>query len=302
MNLSQTLPKKVTVYEVGPRDGLQNEPQTISTETKVRFVDLLSQAGLPLIEVTSFVRPGAIPQLADAEQVIAAIERRLGTRYTALVPNMTGMKRAEGANLDGIALFTAASETFSRRNTNASIAETFERFRPVVAEARAADMWIRGYVSTAFGCPYEGDVPSSAVVSVCRELLDLGVHEVVVSDTIGVATPADVQRVVDEVAVVVDPSRIALHFHDTRGTALANVLAGLLSGVATFDSSAGGLGGCPYAPGAAGNLATEDLVYMLHGLGIETGVSLEGVVEATRFLVRQTGRSPASRYYHAAVA
>jgi isopropylmalate/homocitrate/citramalate synthase len=295
----ETLPKRVTIYEVGPRDGLQNEPRTVETGTKTRFVTMLSEAGLPVIEVTSFVRPGAIPQLADAEELSRAIERRAGTRYTALVPNMRGMERAEGAGLDGIALFTAASETFSQKNTNASIGETFIRFAPVAERARAAGLWIRGYVSTSFGCPYEGSVPVERVIDVARRLVGLGAAEVAISDTIGVATPADVSRVVEAVAKHIPRERIALHFHDTRGTALANVLAGLLLGVTTFDSSAGGLGGCPYAPGAAGNLPTEDLLYMLDGLGIETGVSLEGVVAASRFLSDVTGRLPVSRYFQA---
>jgi isopropylmalate/homocitrate/citramalate synthase len=302
MSVLSGLPSRVVVYEVGPRDGLQNEAFAVSLQDKVQFVDMLSASGLPVIEVTSFVRPGAIPQLADAEEVLREIHRAPGARYTALIPNLKGMDRAERSRLDGIALFTAASETFSQRNVNASIAETLERFRPVVARAREAGLWIRGYVSTSFGCPYEGDVPISPVVRVARALVDLGVEEVVISDTIGVATPGQVEQVVEAVAGEIDRDAIALHFHDTRGTALANVLAGLLLGIATFDSSAGGLGGCPYAPGASGNLATEDLIYLLDGLGIETGVSLSKVVEASTFLAGVTGRRPASRYYQAAVA
>jgi isopropylmalate/homocitrate/citramalate synthase len=215
---------------------------------------------------------------------------------------MRGMERAETASPDGIALFTAASESFSRKNTNASIAQTFERFKPVVAVARSKKMWIRGYVSTAFGCPYEGKVEPRAVLKVSRLLADLGVGQVVISDTIGVATPHDVMRVVEATAAELPIERLALHFHDTRGTALANVLAGLQLGVTTFDSSAGGLGGCPYAPGAAGNLATEDLVYMLDGLGIQTGIALDRVVEASAYLASVLGRRPASRYFQAAVA
>jgi hydroxymethylglutaryl-CoA lyase len=302
MNRFEALPSRVTVYEVGPRDGLQNEPAEVPTLAKIQFVNLLTAAGLPVIEVTSFVRPGSIPQLADAEEVLAGVERSGDTRFTALVPNQRGMDRAAGVALNGIAVFTAASETFSRHNTNGSIAETFERFAPVVQSAMARGLWIRGYVSTAFGCPYEGDVSVDEVVRVCGDLLALGVHEVVVSDTIGVATPRDVVTVLDALTRTVDSASVALHFHDTRGTALANVLAGLHMGVSTFDSSAGGLGGCPYAPGAAGNVATEDLVYMLNGMGIETGVSLAGVVDASRFLSSVTGRVPASRYYAAAVA
>lgn len=296
------LPPRVTVYEVGPRDGLQNEPQILSTEDKVRFVDLLSAAGLPAVEVTSFVRPGAIPQLADAEAVLNRIKRHEGVCYTALVPNMRGMERAEGSHLGGIALFTAASETFSLKNTNATIGETLERFRPVLIETRRMGTWVRAYISTSFGCPYEGEVPPRAVARVARDLANLGVHQIVISDTIGVATPAQVVSVVDVVTDEIETAKLALHFHDTRGTALANVLAGLQLGVTTYDASAGGLGGCPYAPGAAGNLATEDLVYMLDGLGIETGVELDKVVEASARLMRVTGRPPPSRYFQAAAS
>ena len=299
MTLVDSLPTVVRIYEVGPRDGLQNEQAHVPSADKIRFVDLLSAAGLPAIEVTSFVRPDAIPQLGDAEEVVRGIERRSGTLYTVLVPNARGMARAASSQLGGIAVFTAASETFSRRNTNAGTAETLKRFEPVIAEAHQRSMWTRGYVSTAFGCPYEGNVAIEAVLDVVRELNRLGVDEIVVSDTLGVATPGQVETVIRKVSELVSVERLALHFHDTRGTALANVFAGLLLGVATFDSSAGGLGGCPYAPGAAGNLATEDLVYMLDGLGIETGVSLDRVVAASRFLAAVTGRTPASRYYQA---
>jgi isopropylmalate/homocitrate/citramalate synthase len=296
------LPPQVTVYEVGPRDGLQNEKQTVSTEDKVRFVDLLSAAGLPAIEVTSFVQPGAISQLADAEAVLDQIERHEGVCYTALVPNMRGMERALGSRLGGIALFTAASETFSLKNTNATIAETLERFRPVLSEARRIGTWVRAYISTSFGCPYEGEVPPQAVVKVARDLANLGARQIVISDTIGVATPTQVVSVVEAVTDEIETARLALHFHDTRGTALSNVLAGLQLGVTVYDSSAGGLGGCPYAPGAAGNLATEDLVYMLNGMGLNTGVDLGRVVEASTYLMRVTGRPPPSRYFQAATS
>lgn len=302
MTVPASLPNRVKVYEVGPRDGLQNEPQIIPLDVKVQFIDLLSAAGLPAIEVTSFVRPGVIPQLEDAEQVLAHIRRRPATQYTALVPNMRGMERALRCRPGGIALFTAASESFSRRNVNASIAETFVRFGPVVEAAKAAGIPVRGYVSTAFGCPYEGDVPYSAVLDVARKLRDLDVAEIVLSDTIGVATPKQVAELVKSARAEMPVKQIALHFHDTRGTALANVLASLQLGITTFDSSAGGLGGCPFAPGATGNLATEDLLYMLDGLDIETGVSLSGVVEASQYLFEQTGRMPSSRYFRAAVS
>lgn len=302
MSALSDLPGSVTVYEVGPRDGLQNEERTVPTEVKVGFVDLLSLAGLPVIEVTSFVRPGVVPQLSDAEDVLQRIVRARGTRYTALVPNMRGLERARPYALDGIALFTAASETFSRKNTNGSIADTLDRFRPVVAEARQTGTWIRGYVSTAFGCPYEGEVPISALLDVSRALVSMSVDQLVISDTIGVATPSQVVAVLRALSDELSVEMLALHFHDTRGTALANTLAALQMGVTTFDSSAGGLGGCPYAPGATGNLATEDLVYMLHGLGIETGVSLDKVVQATSYLAAATGHTPPSRYYRAAIA
>jgi hydroxymethylglutaryl-CoA lyase len=302
MTLLDNLPPAVTVYEVGPRDGLQNRADSIPTATKRRFIELLAEARLPFIEVTSFVRPGSIPQLADAQEVASALTRQVGVRYTALVPNERGMERVRDGLLDGIAVFTAASETFNKRNTNASIAETLERFTPVVSVAKQRGMWTRAYVSTAFGCPFEGEVPVSAVRKVTQQLLNLGIDEISISDTIGVAVPSDVVRVVGSLGDLIEPSRLALHFHDTRGTALANVLAGLQLGVHVYDSSAGGLGGCPYAPGAAGNLATEDLLYMLAGLGIETGVSLEGVVAASRYLYEASGRPPSSRYYEAATA
>lgn len=296
------IPERVTVYEVGPRDGLQNEAETAPPEVKVNFVNLLAEAGLPYIEVTSFVRPGAIPQLADAEDVVQQIARAPGVRYTALVPNARGMGRVEDANLFGIALFTAASETFSRRNSNASIAETIERFKPVVDDALRQHLWVRGYVSTAFGCPYEGQVSLDAVRAVTRDLVELGVDQVAISDTIGIATPGQVIAAVSALLQDLSVDKLALHFHDTRGTALANVLTGLQMGVATFDSAAGGLGGCPYASGATGNLATEDLVYMLHGLGIETGISLDGVVAASSYLAGMLRRRPPSRYFRAATA
>jgi isopropylmalate/homocitrate/citramalate synthase len=302
MRTLRELPGRVTVYEVGPRDGLQNQPEIVPSEVKVHFVDLLSAAGLPKIEVTSLVRPDTIPQLADAEKVFRQISRAPGTRYIVLVPNLRGLERSREGSPDGIALFTAASETFSRKNTNASIAETLERFRPVADAARAGGLWVRAYVSTAFGCPYEGPVSTASVLSVTRSLFKLGAQEVAISDTIGVATPGQVIELIEVLAAELDVASLALHLHDTRGTALANVLAGLQAGIATFDSSAGGLGGCPYAPGATGNLATEDLLYMLHGLGIETGVSLPAVVEASRYLASATGRIPASKYYQAAVA
>jgi isopropylmalate/homocitrate/citramalate synthase len=291
------LPAHVTVYEVGPRDGLQNEAETLSVEVRAEYVDRLTEAGLPAIEVGSFVSPKAIPQLADTGDVFARIHRASGTRYPALVPNLKGLERAIEAGVREIAVFTAASETFNRHNINAGVDESIERFRPVVSRAREERIRVRAYVSTAFGCPYEGPVPPDAVREVVHKLLDLPVDEISIGDTIGVATPAGVYDVIETLYDSgVTRAVLALHFHDTRGTGLANVYAGLQCGVPTYDSSAGGLGGCPYAPGAAGNLATEDLIYLLQGLSIETGVSLLKVVEASRFLAQALGRRPPGRY------
>ena len=293
------LPSRVTVVEVGPRDGLQNEKGIVNTADKIRFIDLLSAAGLSVIEATSFVSPTAVPQLADAGEVMAGIRRTLGVRYTALVPNRKGMERALAAGVDEVAVFTGASEAFVQHNINTSIAGSIVNFRPVVEMAREAGKRVRGYISTAFGCPYEGRVAPEAVAHVVDLLLDLGVDELSIGDTIGVATPNQVVNVTELLLARMPAERLAMHFHDTRGTALANVLAALQLGIRIFDSSTGGLGGCPYAPGASGNLATEDLLYMLHGLGIETGVSLDAVVDASRFLASVRGSQPASRYYAA---
>jgi len=291
------LPDRVTVYEVGPRDGLQNEPETLSAAVRVEFVDRLTDAGLPAIEVGSFVSARAIPQLSDTEQVYRRIRRASGVRYPALVPNVRGLERALVSGVAEIAVFTAATETFNRRNINAGVDESIERFRPVVARARAEKLRVRAYVSTAFGCPYEGPVSPDAVREVVHKLLDLQVDEISLGDTIGVATPANVFDVIETLYESgVTRGVLALHFHDTRGTALANVYAGLECGITTFDSSAGGLGGCPFAPGAAGNLATEDLLYLLQGLRIETGVSLPRVVSASRFLSEALGHRPPGRY------
>lgn len=297
-----SVPKRVTLVEVGPRDGLQNEAAVVPTTEKIRYVDALTAAGLPVVEATSFVDPRWIPQLADADEVMRGIDRRKGVRYPVLVPNVKGMERALAAGAHEVAVFTAASETFNKKNTNATIAESIERFAPVVALASERGVRVRGYVSTAFGCPYEGTVAPSAVVDVSRRLVELGIAELSIGDTIGVATPKQVAEVCAALKQHVDVGRLAMHFHDTRGTALANVIAALESGVAIFDSSSGGLGGCPYAPGAAGNLATEDLVYMLDGMGIETGVSLDGVVAATRLIAGSLDHAPTSKYYQAAIS
>lgn len=284
--------RDVRVYEVGPRDGLQNEATPIPTEAKLRFIDLLAGAGLREIEATSFVSPRAIPQLADADDLMARLDRRPGVRYPVLVPNERGMARAEAAGAEAACVFTAASEAFTAHNINMTIAESIAGFRPVVARARELGWWTRGYVSTAFGCPYQGVVGEAAVVGVARELVDLGVDELSIGDTIGVAVPADVRRVVGAlIAAGIAPDRLAMHFHDTRGTALANVSAALDLGVRVFDASTGGTGGCPYAPGAAGNLATEDLVYLLDREGMAHGVELDGVLAAARHVSDTLGRS-----------
>jgi len=289
-------PAAVRIVEVGPRDGLQNEPSPIGTADKIAFVNALSDAGHRVIEVSAFVSPKWVPQMADAAEVFAGIARRSGTRYTALVPNLAGLQRAIAARVDEIAVFAAASESFSRRNINQSIAESLETYRAVCAAAKDAGLPVRAYVSTAFGCPFEGAVAPSAVAGVSAALMEMGAYEVAVSDTIGIAHPGQVAPVLAAVAARVPLDRVALHFHDTRGTALANVLTALDLGVTTFDASAGGLGGCPYAPGATGNLATEDLLYMLDGLGIDTGVSLERVLAASRAIEEKLGHPLASRY------
>jgi hydroxymethylglutaryl-CoA lyase len=291
-----TLPARATIVEVAPRDGLQNEHAKIATADKIAFVDRLSEAGYRVIEVSAFVSPRWVPQMADATEVFAGIRRRPETRYTALVPNLRGLERAIAAEVDEIAVFAAASESFSRRNINQGIQESLQAYRAVCAAAREADVPVRGYVSTAFGCPFEGAIRPAAVAEVAEALIDMGAYEVAISDTIGIAHPGQVVSVVDEVAARVPRQRIALHFHDTRGTALANVLMALQLDVATFDASAGGLGGCPYAPGATGNIATEDLLYMLDGLGIDTGVNLDKVLAASRSIEPKIGHALASRY------
>jgi isopropylmalate/homocitrate/citramalate synthase len=290
------LPSRVAIVEVGPRDGLQNEAAAIPTADKIAFVNALSDAGHQVIEASAFVSPKWVPQMADAADVFAGIARRPGTKYTALVPNLAGLQRALDARVDEIAVFAAASESFSRRNINQGIDDSLAAYRDVCEKALAAGVPVRGYISTAFGCPFEGQVDSAAVARVSAELIAMGAYQVAVSDTIGIAHPGQVPAIVDAVASRVPLEKIALHFHDTRGTALANVLAALSLGVTTYDASAGGLGGCPYAPGATGNLATEDLLYMLDGLGIETGVSLEKVLAASRAIEPKLGHPLASRY------
>ncbi|HEY6842977.1 MAG TPA: hydroxymethylglutaryl-CoA lyase [Thermoanaerobaculia bacterium] len=271
----------VKVVEVGPRDGLQNEKVTIPTEAKVEYITALADAGLRVIEAGAFVSPKWVPQMADTADVYRDIPKDPGVEYPVLVPNMKGLERAIDAGVKSIAIFTAASDTFNKRNINMTIDESFANYAPVAARAREEGMRVRGYVSTAFGSPYEGEVPPEKVLEVVARLLDLGCYEVSVGDTIGVGTPMQVQGVIGMLLQVVPPSKLAMHFHDTRGTALANTLAALEMGIATFDASSGGLGGCPYAPGASGNLATEDLIYMLDRMGIETGVHLDRLVAAS---------------------
>jgi hydroxymethylglutaryl-CoA lyase len=295
-------PKHVTVVEVGPRDGLQNERVVVPTADKIEFVNRLSAAHLPVIEVTAFVSPKWVPQMADAADVFAGITRGPAVRYTALVPNIAGLDRAIAAGVTEIAVFAASTETFSRKNINQSIDDSLATYAQVSERARASGLRVRGYLSTAFGCPFEGAVAPERVAEVALRLVDLGVFEVAISDTIGIAHPGQVPGVLDAVLARVPVHQIALHFHDTRGTALANVLASLPYGIATFDAAAGGLGGCPYAPGAAGNLATDDLVYMLDGLGIETGVSLAAVGNASAFIASKIDHRLPSRYAQAVKA
>ena len=292
-------PRHITIVEVGPRDGLQNEHALVSTADKIAFVNMLTAARLPVIEVSAFVSPKWVPQMADAAEVFAGMTRAPGTRYTALVPNLAGLDRALAAGVTEIAIFASSTETFSRRNINQSIDESLAGYTQVGDRAIAAGLRVRGYLSTAFGCPFEGEVAPERVADVAARLSALGVFEVAISDTIGIAHPGQVPRVLDAVLARLPVDHVALHFHDTRGTALANVLASLPYGIGTFDASAGGLGGCPYAPGAAGNLATDDLLYMLDGLGIDTGVSLPALSEASAFIASKIDHRLPSRYAQA---
>src|SRR5258705_1702933 len=274
----------VRITEVGPRDGLQNESATIPTETKIRFVDALSEAGFEEIEVSAFVSPDRVPQLKDAEQVFEGIRRRAGTIYSALVPNEKGLERALRAKAGKVSVFTAASETFNRKNVNASIQESIERFKPVAEGAARASIPVRGYVSTAFWCPYEGKIAPDAVVAVVKRLRDIGIEEISIGDTIGKAVPAEVMTLLDRLLDFVDQDRLVMHFHDTYGTGIANVLASYDRGITSFDSSAGGLGGCPFAPGASGNVATEDVIWALTRSGATVKTDLEGVRAASDLL------------------
>ena len=295
-------PTHVKVVEVGPRDGLQNEPQTIATDVKVALIERLADAGLPAVEAAAFVSPKWVPQMADGADVMARTRRKPGVAYPVLVPNLQGFAAAVAAGATEVAVFGAASETFSRKNVNASIAASLERFRPVIEAARAADVRIRGYVSCVLGCPYEGDVAPAAVASVAGALHAMGCYEISLGDTIGAGTPGRTAAMLDAVARVVPVDRLAGHYHDTYGQALANVYASLERGVAVFDSSVAGLGGCPYAKGATGNVATEDLVYLLHGLGIATGIDLDRLVDAGLFLCAALGRPTNSKVARALLA
>jgi len=294
-----SLPARVTVVEVGPRDGLQNEAAHVSVDDRVAFCDALLAAGLPVVEVGAFVSPKWVPQMAGSDELFRRLRKRPGARTPVLVPNRKGYEAARDAGCREIAVFTAASETFNRRNINASIDESFARFAEFVPEAKRDGTWVRGYVSTCFGCPYEGKVAPEKVVEVARRLVEIGCDEISIGDTIGVAVPTQSRDVMGLLLGVVPAERLAVHFHDTRGTALANVLAALEVGIAIVDSSAGGLGGCPYAPGASGNLASEDLLYMLHGMGIATGVDLDKVVAASRAMEPRLGRALPSKYLQA---
>ncbi|PTU32669.1 hydroxymethylglutaryl-CoA lyase [Stenotrophobium rhamnosiphilum] len=285
----------VKVVEVGPRDGLQNEKQLVPAATKIELIQRLADAGLPVVEATSFVSPKWVPQMADADEVLAGIRRKAGVSYPVLVPNVQGLERAFAAGVEEIAVFTAASSAFTQKNINATVEESLARLAPVIEQALAKNVKVRAYVSTALGCPYQGDVPVSEVVRVTKALVDQGVYEISLGDTIGVGTPKKAREMLRACADAVGMDKLAAHFHDTRGQALANVLACLEEGVRVVDASVSGLGGCPYANGASGNLATEDLIYMLHGMGFETGVNLDALVDTAVWMSGQLDRLPASK-------
>ena len=284
------LPKYVQIYEVGPRDGLQNESQSIATSVKIDLIERLANAGFTHVEATSFVSPKAVPQMADHAEVMAGIKRKKGTVYPVLVPNVRGMEAALSASVQTVAVFAAASETFSLKNINCSIEQSFARFAPIMEMAKKANIPVRGYVSCVVGCPYEGDTAPSAVAKVASELYEAGCYEISLGDTIGVGTPEGVRAMLDAVTKVVPVKNLALHFHDTYGRALDNIFAGLEMGVSVVDSSVAGLGGCPYAPGSSGNVASEDVLNMLHRLGIETGVDVAAVEETSQFISSYLGR------------
>jgi len=296
------LPAEVHMVEVGPRDGLQNEAKTVPAATKIALIERLGEAGLRVVEAGAFVSPKWVPQMADSAEVLAGLERKPGVRYLVLVPNMRGFEAARAVGAREIAIFAAASETFSQRNTNCSIAESFERLAPVAAAAKRESIRVRGYVSCVVDCPYEGAIAPAAVASVARRLLDLGCYGVSLGETIGTATPGRLQAMLTGVMEVVPREKLAVHLHDTYGQALANLMAALELGITVADSSVAGLGGCPYAKGATGNVASEDVLYLLNGLGIRTGVDLEKLAAAGRFISAELGREPASKVARALAA
>jgi len=296
------LPRKVRIVEVGARDGLQNEPGELPTRVKLELIERLADAGLSAVEATAFVSPKWIPQMADHTEVLEGVRRRPGVSYPVLTPNLKGFEAARAAGATEVAIFGAASEAFSKKNINCSIAESLERFRPVAEAARAARVKLRGYVSCVIGCPYEGPIAPEAVAHVARALHEMGCYEISLGDTIGVGTPAKIQAMIDACAQVVPIERLAGHYHDTYGQALANIYASLERGVATFDASVGGLGGCPYAAGASGNVATEDVVYLLDGLGIETGIDLARLAETGQWICSVLGRESSSKVGRALAA
>jgi hydroxymethylglutaryl-CoA lyase len=293
------LPPEVTIYEVGPRDGLQNEARNVPTVDKIRFIDALVASGIKAIEITSFVSPKWIPQLADAAEVARGVQRPIGVRMSALVPNRRGLDTALASGMKEIAVFLSASETHNKKNINKTIAETFDAFKEVIPPALAANVPVRAYVSTVYGCPYEGEVDADKAVELTTRLRDMGVYEISLGDTIGVANPAQVEDVLGRVLAKHPAKSVAVHFHDTQGTALANCLVALQMGVTTIDAAAGGLGGCPYAPGASGNLATEDVVAMLHAMGVKTGIDLDKLTEASRTASTFVGHELPSKYLKA---
>lgn len=296
MALPSSLPKSVRILEVGPRDGLQNEPgDIIATEVKVELINRLADAGLSYVESASFVSPKWVPQMGDAAAVMAGIERKAGVTYAALTPNLKGLEGAIAANADEVAVFSASSEAFTQKNINCSIKESLERFVPVIETAQQHGIRVRGYVSTVLGCPYDGEIPPAQVAAVCRDMLDMGCYEISLGDTIGVGTPLKAKQMLEAVSKEVPVDKLAAHFHDTYGQALANLYAVIEEGVAVVDTSVAGLGGCPYAKGASGNVATEDVLYMLNGLGIETGIDLNKLVSTSHWIAAQLGRNNGSK-------